>query len=329
MNSFLKQSFTSISEHLFTAAKQGYWSNLDRKENDQLIESLKTLSTRDAIRKHHPRLFDVIFSEDRFKGVNILELKGTERCVDFGCMWGALTVPLAKKAAYVLGVDQTLDSLRFLDKRMKEQEISNYGLLCSDLRTLPDFTQKFDVAIVNGVLEWIPEQGDIQLSSYFGKVSAKQYSESPIEAQRKFLAYVWRNLAPGGRLYLAIENRFDYHHFFGIRDPHAGLPWLPILPRPLASALSQLQLKRPYVNWIYSFAQMQKLLGSAGFSAVDKYVCFPDYRFPEYIAPFEQRLKDFQLVGAKSLKKKLVQTALFKTLKLSELAPSIIMVAKK
>ena len=41
--------------------------------------------------------------------------------------------------------------------------------------------------IINGVLEWIPEQGSIDLSVYYGKAEQKEYSHiSPYEQQLDF-----------------------------------------------------------------------------------------------------------------------------------------------
>ena len=38
-----------------------------------------------------------LFSKKRGRGIDLLNIKGNEVAVDFGCMWGALTIPLAKK----------------------------------------------------------------------------------------------------------------------------------------------------------------------------------------------------------------------------------------
>ncbi len=40
-------------------------------------------------------------------------------------MWGAITIALAKRTEFVLGIDQTMDSLRFLKARIKEENVNN------------------------------------------------------------------------------------------------------------------------------------------------------------------------------------------------------------
>src|SRR5205807_9325678 len=189
--------------------------------------------------------------------------------------------------------DQTLESLKFLKARLKESHCDNVALLNHDLRTLPAFTQKADVAIVNGVLEWIPEEGKVELKQFFGQRMYRSYNSDPGTLQLSFLRKVCENLAADGKLYLAIENRFDYKMFFGAKDPHANLRFTTVLPRKVANWISRLLLGRPYVNWIYSVHGLKRLLLEAGFGQIDLYMCFPDYRYPERIIPFNHSLKGF------------------------------------
>ena len=131
----------------------GYWSNLDRKENEILLESLDRLSPREAILAYQAWLYDIIYSPKREAGLELLELDGTEICIDYGCMWGALTIGLAKRAKFVLGIDQTKESLIFLKYRLMDEGIDNVELLCADVRSFPDLNNKVGIAVVNGVLE--------------------------------------------------------------------------------------------------------------------------------------------------------------------------------
>ena len=102
-------------------------------------------------------------------------------------MWGALTIPLAKRSRFVLGVDQTIHSLTFLRRRIQDENLENIDLLCENLNRIPILEKKFDVAIVNGVLEWIPENGKIELKRYYGKEAKKAYSYNPGDMQIDFL----------------------------------------------------------------------------------------------------------------------------------------------
>lgn len=339
VKSNLQQNYSQVTENLFMSAGQGYWSNLDRQDNSRLNELIQKTDIRSAVRAEFPDLYSIIFSPKRQAGLELLNLSGNESCVDYGCMWGALTVALAKRCGYVLGIDQTLDSLRLLDKRIKAEKLDNIDLLCADLRKLKGFQGYFDVAVVNGVLEWIAEDGVIELKNYFGRHNRKWYTGNPGEQQLSFLKNVHDNLNANGRLYLAIENRFDFKMFFGCPDPHANLPLISFLPRSIANWLSYIKLGRPYINWLYSFSKIKKLLSKAGFSKIDLYMCFPDYRYPERIIPYSGSLRDFEptiaLVnekGEKPLRRfmaRLGERIIFNRLRLKWMAPSIIAIAHK
>jgi len=318
----------------------GYWSNLDESENSKFLKELSASSSaKEAVKKHYPLFFDVIYSPKREAGLELLNLKGDEKCVDYGCMWGALTVPLAKRTQSVLGVDQTLHSLSLLSRRIKDEKLSNIDLLCENLNDMPTLENEFDVAIVNGVLEWVPEIGKIELKQYFGKQSKKYYARDPKSIQVSFLKKVFSNLNRKGKLYLAIENRYDLNMFFGFKDPHSNLPFTSILPRGIANKISMKKLGRPYVNWIYSFPALKGILGKVGFDKVDLYNCFPNYRFPDYINLYGEKLESYSSkfsikdangkIKVKRMGAKFIESILFRYLKNDFFAPSIIAVAHK
>ena len=335
---FLNQ-FEQKSRHIFTAGHApGYWSNLSPSQNAELVSMLGTRPTRECIEAVQPALSDVIFSDRRAAALELLQLNGTEVAVDYGCMWGAIAIPLAKQAARVLAIDQTFESLRFSEARAQEAGLSNMSFLCGNLRDLQLPPETFDVAIVNGVLEWIPEQEPVVVGQYVERADERRSSGNPGEMQLAFLAKVCTELKPGGRLLLAIENRFDYKMFCGVRDPHTGTLFTTIAPRGLANVISKVSRSREYRPWIYSFAGTEALLKRAGFSAVDLYACWPDYRFPERI-----QLRDADNTGfspttarnaagaitAKRLIANRLEWLLFKALRLNGLAPSIIAIARR
>ncbi len=335
----LRQKFNYRESGIFTSGYEGYWSNLNKDENRALIELLQIKTARQAIKEDHEWLEAVIFSPKRQAGLELLQLDGSKICIDYGCMWGGLTIPLAKRTRFVLGVDYTLDSLRFLMARAREENLSNIETLCCNLRKMPELSTKVDVAIVSGVLEWIPEEGPIELKSYFGQRQVKVYSDNPGVQQKDFLKKVFRNLKVGGKLYLAVENRYDFKQFLGVKDPHTNLLFTSFSPRNIANRISMIMLGRPYVNWLYSFKEISSILKESGFLKVDLYMCFPDYRFPERIIPYEHSLKNFEVTiapknskGKRMIKKSLARAAeffVFKILKAKYLSPSIIAIAYK
>ncbi len=338
---FLSAHYPIGENGIFDAGCEGYWSNLTKEDNRSLLESMRQVTAREALIKHQPQLEEVIYSPKRQAGLELLELSGSELCIDYGCMWGALTVPLARRTRFVLGVDQTLESLQFLNARLKEEGVDNVALLHHDLRRMPVLPEpvRADIAIVNGVLEWVPEVGNIELKSYYGKRHKKKYSHHPGEEQEAFLRRVCENLNDKGKLYLAIENRFDFKMFLGAKDPHSNIILTSLLPKKAADWISLALLGRPYINWTYSFGGLRRLLEKAGFSEVDLYMCFPDYRFPEAIIHYSSSLKEYRptirvrnssgKISVRRIGASIAERIAFKILKIRSIAPSIIAIGRK
>lgn len=334
-------SYNKIEDNLFTSDDKGYWSNLNVYENEKLINDLKKYSTQEIIAQNQNWLKEIIFSPKRAAGLELLNLKGNEICVDYGCMWGAITIPLSNICTEVLGIDQTLPSLRFLHKRIQEQKIDNIILLKANLNNNIDFVETFDVAVINGVLEWIPEEGNIELKNYFGKKKKKIYLNSlnPGVKQKIFLQKVYNNLKKDGKLYLAIENRYDMKCMLGYNDPHSNIKYTSIFPRIIADGYSVMKLKRKYVSWLYSFDELKILLESIGFREIEMYMAFPDYRFPEKIINYKRKLFESEIsqlilsFEIQSVLKKILiffyKKSIFKIVSPNFFAPSIIAVGKK
>lgn len=326
-----------IDENIYQAINHdGYWSNLSADENVELDNLTEELGCRLAIEKLQPQLSDIIFSEKRMAGLELLQLNGSEVAIDLGCMWGALSIPLAKQIAKVVGVDQTLQSLKFTAKRAKEDGLDNIELINANLRdfTLPSNT--FDLAIVNGVLEWVPETIEVVVDEYLETKQEAPKAKCPRLVQLEFLQNIRNGLNDQGKLYLAIENRYDYKMFFGEKDPHSGLLFTSILPKQIANVISNIFRRRDYRTWIYSFSETKSLLEEAGFKEFQVYACWPDYRMPDHITPYKQKSSYYRPINPrkkgklkfKRLVANRIEWFLFYKLNLQFFAPSIIMIAK-
>lgn len=325
------------------SSTKGYWSNFSQKDQEKLFLSLKTKSTKEAIEENFPQYYNMIFDPTRAAAVRLLEIQKNETGIDYGCMWGNLMIVAARQCKEMLGVDQTVDSLRFLKKRMEEENINNCYLLNANLRNGLDIEETFDFSIINGVLEWIPQQGEVSLGSHFKKSRIRFITpkQNPRLEQLTFLKNVNKNLKKNGRLYLAIENRFDYKHFLWKKDPHSNLLFTAILPRFLANVVSNLWYGRSYVNYIYSIKGLKKLLTEAGFKYLKVNAAFPDYHFPLKTIPIGQgdigyyepssywnkRKGLFARIVKKAIK--ILDIIIFRKFKLFTLAPAYIIIAYK
>lgn len=311
---------------------------LDKDAMAAFQSDLGAMKPQDVVRKHFPDLEDLIFSPRRTGGIGMLDIGPDDVVVDAGCMWGALTVPLARTGATVIGLDQTLHSLNLLRARLDDEGLDNAHVVQTDLNEIEFEPESIDVLVLNGVMEWLAE-GDIEAQKMWETRAydddAKQKRSTPRDVQCRFLEKVCRALKPGGRLYLAIENRYDAANFFGARDPHTGQRGITILPRWLQGKLSQLVTKRPYRAWIYGDAQLRKLLGDAGYSSSTTYYVFPDYRYPDLILSKDgmKQFRPVRYLKAGRFATKLYWYALeklfYKILKWRSLAPSFVVIAQK
>ena len=133
--------------------------------------------------------------------------------------------------------------------------------------TLPLRESSMDLIILNGVLEY----------------TARGQEGSPRKTHLKVLRDIRSLLAPGGILYLGIENRYYLKFLLGARD-HYEMRWANILPRKLSTFISRL-LGQEVRHWIYSYGELMELLGEAGFYYPVFYTALPNYKAPEYIIP--------------------------------------------
>ena len=90
-------------------------------------------------------------------------------------------------------------------------------------------------------------------------------------------------------MYLGIENRFTLEYFIGYPDPHCRIPFVTILPRPLAQWYARRKGTGGYRNYLYSSRGYRKLLERSGFSHVDIYAAIPSYNNPRYLIPLHGR----------------------------------------
>lgn len=323
---------------IWIGPKGNYWSNLDIEENKRFLQETDSLGVKDAVRKYYPEYFGVIFSPKRAAGLVFLDPMPGEVIVDAGCMWGALSVPLARAGCTVISIDQTFESLQLLNKRVLEEGLANVHLVCSDLKKIRYREGALDKAVINGVLEWIPEVETIELKKYFGKkmgAAARPDSRSPRDMQLEFLRNLAFGLKEGGDLYLAIENRYDFLYFLGLPDPHNDIKFITFMPRFIQDLISKVRLRRPYVNWLYSPRELEKLVVEAGFSDVIVYSAFPHYQHPDFVLTLDGMhfLRPFRYANANGKIRRigmyLIEELIYRRLKLAFFAPSLILTAKK
>lgn len=191
------------------------------------------------------------------------------RVLDLGCGWGAISTVFAEAGCDTFCADLTIERVQFLARRANENGLHN--IIClhlGDQDPLPLRDGAFDIVILNGVLEWIPE-------------SRRGW---PRQVQLTFLEDVRRILRPDGQVFVGIENRLGYGYILGRREDHTGLRWGALLARGVAGLYSMVIRGKPYRTYTYTAFGYRRLLAEAGFENYRLFGVKPNYRMPHTIA---------------------------------------------
>jgi SAM-dependent methyltransferase len=217
------------------------------------------------------RATEMILNLDRANWQLLLNLPLKSRVLDVGAGMGTTSHALALRYQEVIALEPVVERIQFMRQRFAQEKLKNIKILRSSLWVLPFATESMDLVAMNGVLEWVAE----------GQVG------DPTELQERALRKVFKLLRPGGYLYLGIENRFSLGCFIGYPDPHCGLPFVTVLPRPLAQLYARRKGLNSYRNYLYSSRGYRKLLRKVGFNKLEFYLALPSYNHPRFLIPLD------------------------------------------
>lgn len=254
----------------------------------ELLESARNKGWRtaveDSLRLLPPRIAaytqDYFLAPYRASFVDRLGLGNGSHVLDLGCGWGFASQRCLELGACVVGTDAALGRLQFCSIRFGQQRLDDrfLGIEMDANRSFPFRSGAFDALIVSGLMEWLPSTGSGDAESI----------------QRVFLERCFSALRLGGRMYLAIENRWWWKYFLGARDLHRVdrfQVFTSILPRSLARVWMRALSGQDYRTYTYSFFQYLEMLKAAGFTAVDADYPEPDYVQPRQVLPLVRGLK--------------------------------------
>ena len=257
-----------------------YWSEVP-------LEIMQAVNRRSEVEGWHQPVKDLL-AEDYSDIYNyVTDTRRADFCqhipltprsvvADIGSGWGTISCLLAARCGRVLSVESVTERIKFLKIRALEEKLDNLLPVQADFLELPLAESSLDLAVMNGVLEWIG------IASEDGR---------PDELQLKVLRKIHSSLKPGGTLYIGIENRYAFHYFFGVLD-HSDLPFTSLVPRQVADLMMRrkgqasrrtTQAQGSYRTYTYSYWGYHNLLNKAGFSQTDIYLVLPDYNRPYYI----------------------------------------------
>lgn len=179
-------------------------------------------------------------------GLDVLEIGS-------GC--GAITRYLGESGARVLALEGSERRARIT--RARTRDLGHVTVLAESFERFAT-PHRFDVVTLIGVLEY-----------------AAQFVSGPSPAMH-MLRKAAELLKPGGRLVIAIENRFGLKYFAGADEDHVGQRMFGIEDR-----------YRPNGVRTYGRAELSGLLRRAGFDQVRTMAAFPDYKLPVSIVTEE------------------------------------------
>lgn len=191
------------------------------------------------------------FSKSRHCLLRPLPFSKNDSILELGCGCGAITRYLGETGADVDSVEGTYSRARVAGERCSE--LSNVSVFVDDLLEF-ESNKLYDWVLFIGVLEYAP---------IFSKEK---------DAVQHYLNQAKKYLKPNGKLVVAIENKLGLKYFNGCGEDHVSEPYFGIENRyskigPITFGKEELSL----------------VLNNAGFSHLEYYYPFPDYKLPNTI----------------------------------------------
>lgn len=258
-----------------------YWGEIGRTEAGELLDAARRGSWREAILKAFPsEMSRSLLDLQRAAWLPMLGLDENSVALDIGSGYGTITHSISRTVGEVYSVEAIPERLEFTQERLRQEGIRNVRLIQASAVKLPLIENSFDLAVVNGILEWV---GEWDLAG------------NPRDVQLRFLNEVRRLLKDDGVLVIGIENRVGYGLFRSAQLDHSGIPYTSLVPRRVANYMlrrsvtphhrTQLNSRKEYRTYTYTERGYRRLLGDAGFEATSCYWAVPAYNEPHQLIP--------------------------------------------
>jgi len=181
-----------------------------------------------------------------------MDLSKEDVVLEIGSGMGAVTEPLSERVKKVDCIE--LSKMRSLANAYRNKDRDNVNIYVGSFNKIK-LNKKYDVIVLIGVLEY-----------------AELYIEGS-DPFKGFLKTLNNLLKPGGKIYIAIENRLGIKYLAGNPEDHWGKAYIGI---------------EGYITdkkgaKTFSKSELEKLLKDSGFSNLYFYYPFPDYKLPKYI----------------------------------------------
>ena len=204
-----------------------------------------------AERKSWPVLYH--FSHVRENILSWLPFTGEESVLEIGSGCGAVTGALCARAKKVTCIE--LSRKRSMINAKRHKNCENLTILLGNFQEIEqNLKEQYDYITLIGVFEYGENYID---------------SDSPFV---DFLKTVATHLKPGGKIVLAIENRFGLKYWAGCTEDHFGTLFEGLEGYPVTSGVKTFTKK-----------ELSAILEKAGGLKASWYYPFPDYKLPAAI----------------------------------------------
>src|SRR5271163_674576 len=105
----------------------------------------------------------------------MVQVKASDRAVDFACGTGALAMAFAPRVRWVFGVDLTAAMLGVAQRDARESKVRNVAFTIGNAQKVPFADRSFDLALTSYALHHVPDAAQV-------------------------IGEMWRVLKPGGRV---------------------------------------------------------------------------------------------------------------------------------
>ncbi len=225
------------------------------KDEDELLEIVKNHTSEEfnqiiALRGS----WSVLYHLSHLRGniVDFLPISKKDKVLEVGAGCGAVTGVLSKKAGEVTCIE--LSRKRSLINAYRNKDHDNIEIKVGNFQDVEKhLEQKYDYIMLVGVLEYA--------LSYINGVN-------PYE---RFIEILSKHLTPGGKIVIAIENKYGMKYFAGAREDHTGRYFDSIMGYPEGSQART-----------FSRDELISLAKKTGFR-YRFYYPYPDYKLPTMI----------------------------------------------
>jgi hypothetical protein len=223
--------------------------------SDELLHSIKDWPSRYHLGAGRSNIF------------RALDLSTKSNVLEFGSGCGALTRYLGETFNLVDGIEGSSLRARIACERCRDLE--NVKIFSSNIKNIK-FVPSYDITTLIGVLEYAPIYMPNQNDASKACLSLLEIAKTSLKER--------------GILIIAIENKIGIKYWSGFPEDHTGRLFDSINGYP--DQLGPITFSRQ---------ELKKLLQVAGFSNIDFYYCFPDYKFASTIFSDIGNEKDFYL----------------------------------